>query len=155
MGTIRKAVAADLEAVGNLLRQVLAVHNAGRPDLFRSTGKKYSDERILEIFSNPETPVFVYDEGGRALGYVFCELITSTADNLQPVTTLYIDDLCVDEAARGKHIGTSLYEYAKEFGRKAGCHNLTLHGWECNPGARSFYESLGLRPQYTSREQSL
>lgn len=155
MGEIRKAVASDLGAVGNLLRQVLAVHNAGRPDLFRASGKKYSDEKILEIFGNPETPVFVYDEDGRVLGYVFCELITSSADNLQPIKTLYIDDLCVDETARGRHIGTLLYEYAREFARNAGCHNITLHVWECNPGARAFYESLGLTSQYTSLEELL
>lgn len=155
MGEIRKAVASDLGAVGNLLRQVLAVHNAGRPDLFRASGKKYSDEKILEIFGNPETPVFVYDEDGRVLGYVFCELITSSADNLQPIKTLYIDDLCVDETARGRHIGTLLYEYARDYARSARCHNITLHVWECNPGARAFYDSLGLRPQYTSLEELL
>ena len=155
MGEIRKAEASDLEAVGNLLTQVLAVHNAGRPDLFRTSGKKYSDAEILAIFAGESTPVFVYEEEGRVLGYIFCEIVRASGGNLQPVTTLYIDDLCVDAGARGQHIGTTLYEYAREFARSLGCHNITLHVWECNPGARAFYEALGLRMQYTSMEEVL
>ena len=50
---IRPAEPRDLEAVNTLLRQVLAVHHAARPDLFRPEGKKYSDEEILAIFDNP------------------------------------------------------------------------------------------------------
>ena len=63
-----------------------------------------------------------------------------------------MDDLCVDEIARGEGIGRSLFNYVKEFARKNGCHNITLHVWECNSGAKAFYESLGLKTQYTSME---
>lgn len=46
---IRPATAGDLEAVNGLLRQVLALHHAGRPDLFRAEGKKYTSmELVLE-----------------------------------------------------------------------------------------------------------
>ena len=71
---IRPAEPRDLEAVNTLLGQVLAVHHAARPDLFRPTGKKYTDEEILAIFENPDTPVFVYDREGAVLGYAFCIL---------------------------------------------------------------------------------
>ena len=71
------------------------------------------------------------------------------------LTTLYVDDICVHEKARGEHIGSALFEYVKAFAREKGCHNITLHVWECNPAARTFYESLGLKPQYTSMEMVL
>ncbi|MBQ2566211.1 MAG: GNAT family N-acetyltransferase, partial [Bacteroidales bacterium] len=64
----------------------------------------------------------------------------------------YIDDLCVHEKARGQHIGKALFEYVKAFAKEQGCYNITLHVWEGNPGARAFYESLGLKPQYISME---
>ena len=149
---IRLATAGDLEAVNGLLRQVLALHHAGRPDLFRAEGKKYSDAELLEIFSNPGTPVFVYDDGSAVLGYLFCALKQQDSGSLMPLTSLYIDDLCVAQSARGRHIGKALFEYAKAFAREKGCHNITLHVWECNPGARAFYEAMGLKPQYTSME---
>ena len=150
--TIRKAEPRDLNAVNRLLRQVLAVHHDGRPDLFREMGKKYSDEQLLALFADPETPVFVYDMDGSVLGYAFCALQHSANGSLRPLTTLYVDDLCVDEKARAQHIGTSLFAYVKDFAKEKGCYNITLHVWECNPGARSFYEALGMQPQYTSME---
>ena len=149
---IRPAEPRDLESVNALLRQVLKVHHDARPDLFRKEGKKYTDEELLGIFSNPETPVFVYETDSVVLGYVFCALRHLSSGSLMATNTLYIDDLCVDEGARGQHIGKALFNFVKEYAREKGCHNITLHVWECNPGARAFYESLGLVPQYTSME---
>ncbi len=149
---IRLAKPGDLDIINKLLGQVLKVHHDGRPDLFHETGKKYTDEELLSIFDNPETPVFVYEKEGAVLGYAFCILQHLSSGSLMPLTTLYIDDICVHEKARGQHVGRSLFNYVKEFAREKGCHNLTLHVWECNPGARAFYESLGLKPQYTSLE---
>jgi len=61
---IRKAEERDVPAVLELLRQVLKVHNAGRPDLFAAEGGKYSREELLAIFADPTTPVFVFEETG-------------------------------------------------------------------------------------------
>lgn len=150
--TIRLAEPRDLDAVNELLRQVLLVHHTGRPDLFNAVGKKYTDAEILDIFADPQTPVFVYEEGGEVLGYAFCILQHQGSGSLRTLDTLYLDDLCVMEHARGRHIGRKLFEYVKDFARRKGCYNVTLHVWECNPGARAFYESMGLAPQYTSME---
>lgn len=153
--TIRKANAGDLPAVNELLRQVLAVHHEGRPDLFRAEGKKYGDAQLLAIFANPDTPVFVYEKDGAVLGYAFCELMRCGSGSIEPHVSLYVDDICVDKAHRGEHIGRTLYDHVREFARESGCHNITLHVWECNPAARAFYDSLGLTPQYTSMEEIL
>ena len=149
---IRRAEKRDLEAVGRLLEQVLQLHHAGRPDLFNATGKKYTDAELLSIFADSGTPVFVYEREGAVLGYVFCELRHSASGSLKRLDTLYIDDLCVDAAVRGQHIGRELFEYAKAYAREQGCYNLTLHVWECNPGAQAFYAAIGMQPQYTSME---
>ena len=61
---IREAQGRDVPGVLELLRQVLKVHNAGRPDLFASEGGKYSREELLKIFANPQTPVFVLVDSG-------------------------------------------------------------------------------------------
>lgn len=148
---IRRANANDLEAVNRLLEQVLWVHHQGRPDLFRASGKKYTDEELLRIFSNPDTPVFVYEDG-EVLGYAFCIAQSQCSGSLMPLRTLYVDDLCVDETARGRHIGQALFDYVKAYAKDNGFYNITLHVWECNPGAKAFYEAQGLKPQYTSME---
>lgn len=57
--TIRRATAADIPQIDELLRQVLEVHHAGRPDLFKDGVKKYTDEELKAILANDQTPVFV------------------------------------------------------------------------------------------------
>ena len=48
-----------------------------------------------------------------------------------------------------------LYESAVSHARDLGCHNVTLNVWEMNPGARAFYESLGMKPLKTYMEELL
>ncbi len=69
--------------------------------------------------------------------------------NLQKRKSLYIDDLCVDERARGKGIGRRLYEYVCAWAKAQGCYDLTLNVWEGNDGARRFYENMGMRVMKT------
>ena len=155
MSKIRKATAKDLPAVNRLLRQVLALHHEGRPDLFRASGKKYTDPQLRAIFACPETPVFVFEEDGEVLGYAFCALQQADGNSILPIRTLYVDDVCVDRNARGKKVGTALFDHVRAYAEKQGCHNVTLHVWACNPGARAFYEAMGMAPQYTSMELRL
>lgn len=142
-----------------LLSQVLEVHASGRPDLFRSGTRKYSDEELLAIFADDARPVFVAvddAEDGRVLGHAFCELQDyRSSNNMQPILSLYIDDICVDEACRGRGVATALYQHVLGYAREIGCHNVTLNVWECNPGARAFYDAMGMSVQKTCLEQVL
>ena len=64
----------------------------------------------------------------------------------------YIDDICVDEKARGKHVGTALYEYVRDYAKSIGCNNITLNVWEGNDPALSFYKNMGMKVQKTTME---
>lgn len=141
----------------DLLVQVCAVHHHGRPDLFKAGAQKYSRQQIEEILEDGSRPVFVAaDDSDRVMGYAFCIFIQHCGDNiLTDIRTLYIDDLCVDEKLRGKHIGKSLYGAVRKFAKESGCYNLTLNVWSCNGSALKFYESCGLVPQKTGMETIL
>ena len=156
---IRRACERDLAGVHRLLGQVLEVHAAGRPDLFRSGTRKYSDEELLAMFLDDARPVFVAvdpDDGERVLGHAFCEVQDLRgSNNMQPILSVYVDDICVDEACRGRHVGTALYRHVIDYARELGCHNVTLNVWECNPGARAFYEAMGMSVQKTCLERVL
>ena len=140
----------------SLLSQVLMVHAEGRPDLFRAGTRKYTDEELLSIFSDDTHPVFVAVDGGRVLGHAFCEVQDFRgSNNMQPYLSIYIDDICVDEKSRGQHVGTALYQHVLAYARELGCYNVTLNVWTCNPGARRFYEAMGMTPLKTCLEQVL
>ena len=153
---IRRAEERDIPAIDDLLSQVLNVHHEGRPDLFRSNARKYTDLELMEILRDESRPVFVAEEDGTVTGYAFCIFQQHIGHNiLTDVRTLYIDDLCVDEKFRGRHIGTALYEYVLAFAREQGCYNVTLNVWACNEDAMRFYEYLGLRTQKIGMETIL
>ena len=154
---IRRAQAKDLEAVNGLLRQVLTVHADGRPDIFIHDTKKYTDAELLALFADDSCPVFVYtDEKDEAVGHAFCILEeTKNANNLHDMTSLYIDDICVDEAHRRQGIATALYEFVRDYAKKLGCYHVTLNVWELNPAAKRFYESMGMKPLKTVMEEIL
>jgi ribosomal protein S18 acetylase RimI-like enzyme len=97
----------------------------------------------------------VYDDG-EVLGYVFCQ-ITQVKDDrlLQDRKSLYLDDLCVDETARGRHIGSALFEFVRDYAKSIGCHAVTLNVWAGNDAAMQFYQSKGMQPQKTEMEMEL
>lgn len=154
---IRRGEERDLPGIDRLLGQVLMVHHNGRPDLFKCGARKYTDQQLLVMLHDDAKPIFVaVDEKQDVLGYAFCELQRRLDDNiLTDIKTLYIDDLCVEEASRGRHIGRLLYEYVLDFARGQGCYNVTLNVWACNPGAKAFYEKCGLKPQKFGMEKIL
>ena len=154
--SVRRAGERDIPAVMELLKQVNRVHYDGRPDLFKLE-TKYTEEELRKILEDDRTPVFVCtDSDGRVLGHGFCVLQrTQNTRLLNDILTLYIDDICVDETARGQHVGKMLYDHIVAYARQCGCYNVTLNVWSCNPGAIRFYEKLGLVPYKIGMEKIL
>ena len=153
---IRLAVEKDIPKMLDLLSQVCLVHHRGRPDIFK-IGTKYSSQDLKVLLADKERPILVaVDENDSVMGYCFC-IFQQHNDNsvLTNIKTLYIDDLCVDENLRGKHIGKQLYQAAVKLAKENGCYNLTLNVWSCNPSALRFYESMGLKPQKIGMETLL
>lgn len=149
---IRKAEKKDIGGLIALLYQADAVHHGIRPDLFKSNTPKYNEHELEAILDDSSKPIFVYDDG-KVVGHAFCQ-VTEVKDHrlLQDIKTLYVDDICVDEAARGRHIGKALYAFVLDYARSIGCYNITLNVWEGNDPALCFYKSLGMHVQKTGME---
>ena len=106
---IRKANKNDILRIIELLHQVNMVHHVLRPDLFKPHTTKYNEQELESMLDDSNKPIFVYDDDG-VCGYSFCQ-VSEIKDHLllEDIKTLYIDDICVDEKARGKHVGKALY----------------------------------------------
>ena len=149
---IRKANKEDVKRIMELLHQVNMVHHVLRPDLFKPHTTKYNEQELESMLDDNSKPIFVYDDGGVS-GYAFCQV--SEVKNhllLEDIKTLYIDDICVDENARGKHVGKALYEYVREYAQSIGCNNITLNVSEGNDAACRFYKNMGMQVQKTTME---
>ncbi len=152
--TVRRAEDKDADKTLKLLSEVLELHAKLRPDIFISGTTKYTREELQEIFRGDSTPVFVAaDESGEVVGYAFCVMKRQPfSTNMKDFSTLYIDDLCVDENFRGQHIGTLLFDYVKRYAKEQGCYDVTLNVWEGNDNARAFYEKKGMFVKETQME---
>ena len=149
---VRRANKNDISRIILLLHQVDMVHHEIRPDLFKPNTTKYDEQQLEALLDDDSKPIFVFDRG-EVLGHAFC-LITEVRNDklLEDIKTLYIDDICVDEKARGKHVGKALYEFVLDYARSIGCQNITLNVWEGNDPALCFYRNMGMGVQKTTME---
>ena len=74
---------------------------------------------------------------------------------LTDIKTLYVDDICVSDKARGKSVVGTLYEYVIEYAKSCGRYNVTLNVWSLNEGAMIVYEKCEMKPQKIGMEMLL
>ena len=154
---IRRAEEKDIPRLIELLQQVLDIHAKIRPDIFISGTTKYTDDELLQMILDDTNPIYVaVDEKDLCMGYAFCQLREQPfSNNMVPFTSLFIDDLCVDQSLRGQHIGESLFEFVKAEAKRLGCYEVTLNVWAGNKSAEHFYEKMGMKTKERQMEYIL
>ena len=145
---IRRAVCSDIPHILRLLVQVCNVHQEIRPEIFQRDGVKYTESDLKTLLLDEKRPVWCAVEEDRFLGYCFCQWEEyRNSSVLTDHKELYIDDLCVDESARGQGVATALYRYVTAQAKAAGARFITLNVWQGNDSALGFYEKMGMRPR--------
>ena len=144
---IRRAEPSDIPEILRLLVQVCNVHQDIRPEIFKRDGVKYTENDLKTLLLDESRPVWCALEGDQFLGYCFCQW-ENMPDNSVGFSRkeLYIDDLCVDEAARGKGVATALFRFVTDTAKAAGAAFITLNVWQGN-SALKFYEKMGMKPR--------
>ena len=154
---IRNAQNKDIPRLIELLSQVLQIHADIRPDIFIAGTTKYTHDELAQMIKDDKTFIFVaVDENDVCLGYAFCQLKSQPfSNNMVQFTSMFIDDLCVDENCRGMHIGQLLFEHVKSQAARLGCYEVTLNVWAGNTSAEKFYEQMGMKTKERQMEYIL
>ena len=154
---IRKAESKDAPRISALLKQVLEVHAAVRPDMYRSGTQKYSEADVLKLLEDPDCVLFVEtDETDRTVGYAISFVQEIQDDGIiVGRRELYIDDICVDECERRTGVGQRLFERVKAYAKEAGFDWITLNVWNDNVNALAFYKRMGLSERKTILEYKI
>lgn len=153
---IRKAEESDIPSLLELLDLIRDLHHKSRPDVFRSTGTKYTAAELAEKLKREDERVFVACEDGSVLGYIFT-VMTEYLDRsvLADRKVLYIDDLCVFPASRGRGVGRMLMDRAKEYAKERGCDSMELVCWNFDGSAEGFYRGCGFTTMSKRMEHRL
>ena len=153
---IRIATELDIPGLLALLRQVGQVHHDIRPDIFPEHTLKYDENALKGLLKDKTRPIFVAVDGHFVAGYCFCVHKDYEAGGTSvPRRELYIDDLCVDSAARGRGVGEKLYRHVCAWAKAQGFDYITLHVWDFPGSAEPFYRKMGMKNRYFCMEQSL
>ena len=134
--SIRTATAADLPRLIELLAQL-------RPDEPEAEDPSRVEDyaRVFARMTAQGQRVLVAEDDGRIAG----ALVLAIIENITRKGTPYaiIENVVVDEAARGRRHGEALIEQAIAEARRAGCYKVSLTSNKRRGDAHRFYERLG------------
>lgn len=132
--TLRFANASDFPAVLELASQLASHIEADAPRLTAAQFERY--------YVTPDAPMrlllAVHDH--RVVGMVSWTL---THELYSADACVYISDVSVDRAARGKGIGTALMIEVMAWARAHNVSKLAWEVWHRNSSAKAFYERFG------------
>lgn len=144
--TVRRAVPSDRIGIMPLQKEIADIHHDGRPDLFRTEARYYSEDDFQAKLTHPDHRIFIAEADGMVAGYVFA--VVKRARNHPTYVDFdqfYIDDICVAERYRRNGIATALFERCTEQARADDCYNIELNVFCFNEDAIAFYEAMGMK----------
>ena len=115
------------------------------PQLSRSASPPDREE-LAEIVRSPATEVLVArDDGGAIVGSLTLALF-----RIPTGVRAWIEDVVVDESARGRGVGEALTREAIRLAREAGARTVDLTSRPSREAANRLYEKIGFRPRETN-----
>lgn len=134
---------ADLEQVNILAKQVHDLHVNWNPDLFFSVDEVISQEYFEEKIQSRQ--IFISKLKDKIVGYVIFNITEKKNSSMRYRKQLSIEAICVDEANRGKGIGTLLLKHVKNIGKENNCTDIQLTVNQNNINVIKVYEKFGFR----------
>ena len=114
------------------------------PQLSRSSPPPTADE-LDEMVRAPGTSVLVAREGDEILGS-----LTLVVFRIPTGMRAWIEDVVVDESARGKGVGEALNRHALHVAREHGCKTVDLTSRPSREAANRLYQRLGFVARETN-----
>jgi ribosomal protein S18 acetylase RimI-like enzyme len=133
VSVLADANADTVEVLGRLLAQV------------SSRGALLTAERVREVSRSPSTSILVARLDGKIVGMALLLTLTTLAR-----TTGYVEEVVVDQAARGQHISTALMTTLLDLAVAKGLEFVDLTSRPSRNVANGLYQSLGFKRRETN-----
>lgn len=146
---VRKVCSSESGLLLPLLAQVQDLHVAAHPEIFHSRASVDERRAFLSDWlarDSIEALAAVSDDQV-AVGYLIYEIQERDASVLKNASRVgFLHQIAVDEACRGRGVGTLLIEEMKSRLRRVGVRRLRSEYFAFNKASGSFLRSVGLRP---------
>lgn len=144
---IRRASAADYNAICNLFDEIDAFHRDNLPQLFQKpNGPVREPDYYLEVISDENVGFFVAEIDGDLVGFV--HVIVRDAPDIPvivPRRYAVVDSIVVKSEHKHHGIGRMLINTMEGWAANNGASSIELNVYEFNEAAIAFYERLGYR----------
>jgi ribosomal protein S18 acetylase RimI-like enzyme len=131
--------------VATELSDELVVAFRGLVPQLSSSASVPDDDALAEILASPATRVLVAKDDDRVVG-----ILTLALFRIPTGMRAWIEDVVVDDAARGKGAGEALTREAIRLAASAGARTVDLTSRPDRQAANSMYEKLGFRRRETN-----
>ncbi len=147
---VRPARHQDLRACVRLWRDLQDEHEGMEPRLRRSDSaeERWSNDFRVWVRS-PAHGVFVAEVEGECVGLVTAHPYWPAAVYEERME-VYVNELFVAPAARGRGLGRELIRAVIHWARGQGVSQVRAGVLECNPEALSFWKRVGAQPFFTT-----
>ncbi|MFB3882219.1 MAG: N-acetyltransferase family protein [Armatimonadota bacterium] len=155
---IRKAVAADREAIGKLWWEMMLFHRECDARAFRLKPEAEAKEiwlrHLAECMEDEKQLVLVADAEGELVGFGMGRLGEDPpCFDLPPHA--FVTNFLVSERARRRGIGRRLYEALAQHFRGLGVKEIRLGVAALNPVSNAFWRELGFEPAMVTMRKAL
>jgi ribosomal protein S18 acetylase RimI-like enzyme len=145
---IRKATAADAEAISSLNVDVQALHASALPACFKPPGPTtFPPSAAAALLSKPDNLVFVAEVDSQLAGYAYAEIVRRPETAFRYADEfVYLHHISVRPAYRKQGLGRALMDAVRAAAHERGIDVLALDVWTFNEDARAFFRRQGFSP---------
>lgn len=133
-----------VEPVGGATDEVLAACHRLIPQL-SSSSPAMSRDQLRELITAPSTVLFAARSDGEIVG-----LLTLVVFRIPTAVRAWIEDVVVDESARGRGVGEALNQAALAEAKRRGAKTVDLTSRPSRAAANRLYQRIGFRQRETN-----
>jgi len=133
----------DARLIAQLNAEIQQLHHEMYPETFKAWDFEGIHAEMKKLMKRKDVSVFIAEVDSVPVGYIICwEILREENAFAYAQRTLYVDQLCVLEAYRGRKIGTQLMQFVEAIAVEKNDDFIEIHHWEDNVHAAKLYDRL-------------
>ncbi len=145
---VRKASAADAEAIAKLNRFVHDAHLSAQPDVFHATDLAELTAWFRDLLEKLDSHAWLAEIDGQPQGYVTAMLVDRPRNALCTARRWFeVDNIAVNPACRRRGVGRALINAVFAEAASVGVTEFQLTSWTFNTDAHAFFARCGFSPR--------